>query len=149
MSEYQSWLRAQEVRCFELQESVKDFNLKGKPIITGSEPPIFRLITDGKFIDFRVREIKTSMVKYIWVSRVDSVVPNVHWIIISKREGDILYILSDQLTKKGERRQSDFKRDQYWYVAERGLCKNFSVFLRRQQKQIEKDKQKVLTKWFA
>lgn len=149
MSNYQSWLKAQETRCFELKELVKDFNLKGRPIITGSAPPIFRLITDGKFIDFRIRETKTSKVKYIWVARVEHVVPSIHWIIISKREGDILYILSDQLTKKGERRQSDFKRNQYWYVVERGLCKNFTRYLRQINRKNERDKQKVLTKWFA
>ena len=145
---YDEWLRRQEILCFEARDLALKRKIKSKPLISGNEPPIFRIILDGGFLDFCIREIKTSEVKNIWVAKVSDIDPKTHWLIHSSKEGDWLYIYSDYLMKKGERKINAYHKDVEYYVVDRMACKSFDRLLQSLKKIEEKEQQKVLTKWF-
>ena len=148
MSKYGEWVRRQEILCYEAVTFAKDKGLKSKALIFGEKPPILRLLLNGGFIDFRIREIKSSFVKNVWVTQVKNVTPDINWLIHSKKEGDWLYVSADYLLKKGVRRESDYKAGEFHYVVDRASCKEFKRLITSLKKKKEKEKQKVLTKWF-
>lgn len=149
MSDFSEWIHHQELLTFEAEKVTEKAGLRAKSIINSREPPILRIALDGTYLDFRIKEIKTSEVKTIWVAKVSDVKPSINWLIHSKKEGDWLYILSELILKKGERKSSDFTRNTEYYVVDRMICKDFKRLLKSIKHKEELSQQKAITQWFS
>lgn len=146
---YSDFLRRQEILAFEAEKLAKDMKLRARVFVTGDAPPVLRIFMDGIFLDFRLREIRSSFTKRVWVCKVEEVSPKINFLIHSKTEGDWIYALGDVIMNKGERERSDFHKKDFFYVLERSQLKQFKFLLKTMKNKEEKMKQKVITQWFS
>jgi len=147
-SSYNDWLWHIKQLVTQLQnEILHDSNIKHTILLKNRKPPIVRLITDGEFLDFKVKEIRTSDVKRVWIAKVVDVGPDTHFIIHTRKENDWLCVTGRVIINRAEVKISDYHSKPEMYVLDISYLRPFRRYLASLNDQIERNKQQRLSNY--
>ena len=144
-STYNDWLRHIGVLIKQLEiDILNDSPIMHNILVLSRKPPMIRLIVDKDFIDFKVKEIRSSTVKFVWLGKVANINQDVNYIIHSKKENEWLSVTGRVIVNRAEQKLSDYHNKAMMYVIERSYLRDFRRYLDSLDYQSEKKKQKKL-----
>ena len=130
------------------KEILDDSPIKYSIIQNGRRPPTVRLITGGEFLDFRLKEIRTSSVKQIWLGKVVDIKSTTNYVVHTRKENNWLCVTGRTIIHRAEEKTSDYHDKSLMYVLDRSYLKDFRRYLEILDNRVEKNKQKPLINYF-